>query len=85
MIDRGILIKPTKRKHSVSGYECFDIYDYKGNIISGDETDVIIIDIGYKDIMLEIVDGMVHIWSHQNLEVKWCSDTLLMELNDKEN
>lgn len=84
MIDRGILIKPTKRKCTISKYKCFDIYDHTGDIISGDETDVIMINIGYKDIMLEIVNGMVHIWSHQNLEVQWCSDTLLMELKDKE-
>ena len=84
MIDRGILIKPTKRKCTISKYKCFDIYDHKGNKIDSGDCDVIDIEIGFKDIMLEIVDGMVHIWSHQNLAVIHSGHSLILELKDKE-
>lgn len=84
MIDRGILIKPTKRKCTISKYKCFDIYDHKGNKIDSGDCDVIDIEIGFKDIMLEIVDGMVHIWSHQKLEVIHSGHSLILELKDKE-
>lgn len=83
MIDRGILIKPTKRKCTISKYKCFDIYDHKGNKIDSGDCDVIDIEIGFKDIMLEIVNGMVHIWSHQNLEVISSGHSLILELKDK--
>lgn len=67
----SIYIKPSKRKCSVSDYKCFDIYDQdmkKIPMVDCDVIDIAINNVDYGIISMEIVDGMIHIWSHHQMD-----------------
>jgi len=83
---KSIYIKPSRRKCSVSDYKCFDIYDQDKNKIPMQDCDVIDIkleNIDFAYISLEVVDGMIHLWSHQDLDFEQYINTFVVGLNDK--
>ena len=78
----SIYIKPSKRKCSISDYKCFDIYDQDMNKINMTDCDVIDIEIYKIDfgiISMEIVDGMIHTWSHNQLDMEPLINTFLIK------
>lgn len=79
MAIESIFIKPSKRNHSVSDYKCFDIYDQDMKKIDMPDCDVIDICIdnvkrGY--VSMEVLNGMIHIWSHRPLRFEKLISTL---------
>lgn len=79
----SIYIKPSRRKCSVSDFKCFDIFDENKNNIGMVDCDVITIQPGEESINLEVVDGMVHIWSYYGLEIEPLINTLIVRINNK--
>ncbi len=77
----GIYIKPSKRKCSVSNYKCFDIYDQDMNLIPMKDCDVISIqieNIKFAYINFEVVNGMIHLWSHRELDFEPIINTFIV-------
>lgn len=67
----SIYIKPSKRKCSISDYKCFDIYDQDMKKIPMGDCDVIDIEIqnvSFGKISMEVVNGMIHIWSNHQMD-----------------
>ena len=84
----SIYIKPSRRKCSVSEYKCFDIYDQDMNKIDIPDCDVIDIAIEKVDfgsIMMEIGrdNGMIHIWSHRDLDFEPIINTFIIHCKGK--
>lgn len=78
----SIYIKPSERECSVSYYKCFDIFDENKNNIGMVDCDVISIECygeQYHQIQMEVVDGMIHIWSHLPLKFKPLINTLVIQ------
>lgn len=76
---KSIYIKPSKRKCSISDFNCFDIFDE--NNIGMTDCDVISVECNgekYHQIQMEVVDGMVHIWSHLPIEFYPIINTLII-------
>jgi len=83
---KSIYIKPSRRKCSVSDYKCFDIYDQDKNKIPMQDCDVIDIkleNIDFAYISLEIVDGMIHLWSHSDLDFTPYINTFVVKLDGR--
>lgn len=62
----SIYLKPSGRKCSISDYECFDIYDQDMELLDRPDCDVIDIAIEkvkFGNLYLELVNGMIHLWS----------------------
>ena len=67
----SIYIKPSKRKCSISDYKCFDIYDQdmkKIEMVDCDVIDIEISNVNFGIVSMEIVDGMIHIWSNHQMD-----------------
>lgn len=67
----SIYIKSSRRKCSISDFKCFDIFDENKKNIGMVDCDVISIECNgekYHQINMEVVDGMIHVWSHLPLE-----------------
>lgn len=78
---KSIYIKQSKRKCSVSDFNCFDIFDENKKNIGMVDCDVISIECNgdkYHRIEMEIVDGMIHIWSNYPLEFEPLINTLIV-------
>ena len=78
----SIYIKPSKRKCSISDYKCFDILDENKKNIGMVDCDVISIYCDgekYHTINMEVVDGMIHIWSYLPLKFRPLINTLIIE------
>lgn len=83
---KSIYIKPSRRKCSVSDYKCFDIYDQDKNKIPMKDCDVIDLkleNIDFAYISLEVVDGMIHLWSHSDLNFEQYINTFVVGLNER--
>lgn len=85
----SIYIKPSKRKCSVSDFKCFDIFDENKKNIGMVDCDLIRIEgikSQYHSINMEVVDGMIHIWSNFPLEFEPLINTLniRIERNNKD-
>lgn len=81
----SIYIKPSKRKCSISDFKCFDIFDENKKNIGMVDCDVISIECNgdkYNHINMEVVDGMVHIWSHSPLAFELIINTLIIRLKE---
>lgn len=72
----SIYIKPSERKCSVSNFKCFDIYDQDMKRINMLDCDDIELHGEYLD--MEIVDGLIHIWSSRGLTIEMLSNTLIV-------
>ena len=72
---KSIYIKPSKRKCSASGYKCFDIFDQDLNKIEMEDCDVIDIRV---PVMVEVSNGMIHIWDFNGAKVVQGINTLLI-------
>lgn len=80
---KSIYIKASKRKCSVSDFKCFDIFDENKNNIGMTDCDVISIWCSgeeYHQINMEVVDGMIHIWSYSPLIVVPIINTLIIRI-----
>ena len=80
-MNKSIYIKQSKRKCSVSDFNCFDIFDENMKNIGMVDCDVISIECNgdrYHKIEMEIVDGMIHIWSNYSLEFEPLINTLII-------
>lgn len=75
-MNKSIYIKPSKRKCSMSDFKCFDIFGQDKKKIGMIDCDVIDI---RCPVMLEVVDGMIHIWSHKELKINPLICTLIIE------
>ncbi len=67
----SIYIKPSERKCSISDFKCFDIYDQnmkKIEMIDCDVIDIEISNVNFGIVSMEIVDGMIHIWSNHQMD-----------------
>ena len=84
---KSIYIKASKRECSVSDFKCFDIYDENKKNIGMVDCDVISIKCnGDHQIHMDIVDGMIHIWSDFEFEIEPLINTLIIrfEKNNKD-
>jgi hypothetical protein len=79
----SIYIKPSRKKCSVSDYKCFEIYNQDFERIDTKDIDVIDIFIDnnkYGCISMEIVNGMTHIWSYNELEIDILINTCVIRI-----
>lgn len=72
---KSIYIKPSERECSVSDYKCFDIFDQDLNKLEMEDCDVIDIRV---PVMIEVSNGMIHIWDFNKAEVVQGINTLLI-------
>lgn len=77
---KGIYIKQTKRKCSISDYNCFDVYDDSKKKMPIKDCDVIELHAEEGTFSLEIVNGMIHLWSFQDLKVETLVNTVVVEI-----
>lgn len=81
----GFYLKPSRRhvKLGDSTFRCFDLYDQDRNRIPLDKCDVVDIRIDRVDfayISMEIVDGMIHVWSGHKLTIQPLINTLSISM-----
>ena len=81
---KGIYIKPSKRKCSVSDFMCFDIYDNNKKKINMIDCDVISIDLYIRGVLcsinMEIIDGLIHIWTeNKNIVLEPLINTFIIK------
>ena len=82
----SIYIKPTRRKCGMSNFKCFDIYDQDMKKIPIEECDVIdiqISNINYACISMEVINGMIHLWSNEKLDFEPIIYTFLVKIGGK--
>ena len=84
----SIYIKPSRRKCSASDYKCFDLYNQDMVKIPMKDVDVIDIEYDSKNhhrVSLEIVDNMIHIWSHRKLKFEPIVNTFIVHCPVKQD
>lgn len=86
----GFYFKPSKRKCKESGYRCFDIYKNDGTKINMKQCDVISltlinIDLAFISFEIGLENGMIHLWSNDNIKLNPLYNTFDVTLDKRKN